>query len=172
MTKGYWAGVMVFSLLLTVASGAYLTLAMKDKATLNVPLQKVPPVKKTVPDKIGNKPLTSATTIQEPLSGSTVATSTGTKSAKKIKKTTMRNILFTLYSSSAKKVHIIGDFNEWNRQPLKKKSKKVWTISQKLKPGTYEYLYVVNGKRTKDPNNKKVSPKGNSVLTVKPLPGS
>jgi 1,4-alpha-glucan branching enzyme len=81
-----------------------------------------------------------------------------------------RNILFRLTGhTAAKEVSIIGDFNNWKRQALKKDAKG-WTISVPLAPGRYEYAYVLDGKKYRDPNNKQSANNGRvSVLTVKPL---
>jgi len=89
-----------------------------------------------------------------------------------VQPTSFRNILFSVHSSVAKDVYIIGDFTKWFREPLTKKKGNLWTLAKKLTPGTYEYLYVVDGRRVKDPNNKKVSNGGKSLITVKPIPGS
>ena len=78
-----------------------------------------------------------------------------------------RNILFS-YHGAGKNVAIVGDFNNWFREPLRKKKDNVWRTSVKLRPGTYKYMFVVDDKRVRDPNNKSVSDGGRSVLTVKP----
>jgi len=155
MSKGFWAGVMVVSLVVTGASALFLQAKLKEKATIEVKLNTVvpprpkpvlQPIAKTEPAPVGPAPVGP---VQ--------------------KSPAVRNILFTLYSSSAREVYILGDFNKWFREPLDKKGAKTWTTSMKLEPGTYEYMYVINGKKVRDPNNSRVSKSGKSLLTVKPL---
>jgi 1,4-alpha-glucan branching enzyme len=80
-----------------------------------------------------------------------------------------RKILFKLIRPNAKEIMIVGDFNNWMRQPLVKKGKS-WEVSVPLKPGSYEYAFVVDGRRVRDPNNKQAGSNGkSSIITVKPL---
>jgi len=48
------------------------------------------------------------------------------------------------------------------------KKAKGWEMSLPLEPGSYKYMFVVDEKRVKDPNNKTVRD-GRSVINVKPL---
>jgi hypothetical protein len=57
---------------------------------------------------------------------------------------------FVFYSASAKSVHIVGSFNDWQ---IKEQFRMVnltddgiWSITVMLKPGQYEYMYLVDGK--------------------------
>lgn len=85
------------------------------------------------------------------------------------KSSVKRNILFKLARPNAKKVEILAEFTSWVRKPMKK-SGKFWQITIPLAPGSYEYVYVVDDKKVRDPNNKKSGSNGKtSVLTVKPL---
>ena len=54
---------------------------------------------------------------------------------------------FKFYAPQAKKVGLGGDFNGWkaDKNPLKKDATGNWTTSLKLKPGRYEYRYLVDG---------------------------
>lgn len=86
----------------------------------------------------------------------------------------LRNIQFRFMSSKANIVSIIGDFNDWSPQPLKKIKNNAWEISLKVKPGNYKYNYIVDGKVILDPYNKKTPIKTSrgfesSILEVKPL---
>jgi hypothetical protein len=78
-----------------------------------------------------------------------------------------RNILFRFPRPSAKSVFIIGDFNDWKRTAMEK-NEKGWDLTIPLTPGSYKYMFVVDEKRIKDPNNK-VAQDGKSVINVKPL---
>ncbi len=75
-----------------------------------------------------------------------------------------------LYIGDAKEVKVKGDFNEWDEELLKlKKSDKSFTDYVLLRPGEYEYLFVVDDKEILDPYNKdSVQNDGEwrSVLTV------
>jgi len=186
MTKRFWAGVMLFSLLMMATSGWYLISALKEKSTQTVSLKKI--IKEPIPQTTEEKPPfpTESSPLPDQLEAGATSQNAVTKSTATLAKKSSepekpasikpkvkprmqkRNILFSLYSSRAKKVHLIGDFTHWKRRPLKKKSPKLWTTTVKLKPGIYKYLYVVDGRRTKDPNKKEVK-NGKSVLRVKPI---
>ena len=47
----------------------------------------------------------------------------------------------------AQTVQVAGDFNGWNpaRTPLERISGGAWTVTLPLKPGRYEYMFVVDG---------------------------
>lgn len=95
-------------------------------------------------------------------------------SPNKMEQTTppVRNIKFVFFSSKAKKVSVIGDFNDWLPQSLIKVAPNKWEITLKITPGkNYLYNFLVDGKVVLDPNNKKppqISPQGfkSSVLSL------
>ncbi len=60
---------------------------------------------------------------------------------------------FKLYAPGAKKVVISGSFNKWNTEKLlaKKDSKGSWSAKAALKPGRYEYKFIVDGNWVNDP---------------------
>lgn len=83
---------------------------------------------------------------------------------------------FVFVAPSAKEVALVGDFNNWDhgRAPLTKVTdgSGMWSIDVPLKPGRYEYLFLIDGKTwTPDP----VAPpsarddfgRPNSVVTVR-----
>jgi hypothetical protein len=84
----------------------------------------------------------------------------------------LRNIKFTFRNSKAKKVEIIGDFNQWIPQSMEKGADNVWSVSLAIPPGEYAYNFVVDGLPKRDPNNSKVSNVGrgfpNSFLKLEP----
>ena len=48
---------------------------------------------------------------------------------------------------SARTVHVIGDFNGWDKQsdPMHRDDKGVFTLELRLAPGRYAYKYLING---------------------------
>ncbi len=61
---------------------------------------------------------------------------------------------FKFYAPQAKKVSLAGSFNNWNTKELgaKKDSKGNWTAKVNLKPGKYEYKFLVDGSWINDPH--------------------
>jgi 1,4-alpha-glucan branching enzyme len=76
----------------------------------------------------------------------------GIKSEQKSKR---RKVTFSLTSSDAKEVILMGDFNQWNPKvhPMKKNKNGTWEKVTYLFPGTYEYRFMVDGQWENDPNN-------------------
>ncbi len=70
-----------------------------------------------------------------------------------IGKTKTKKVPFEFVASDAKKVFVAGDFNNWDpKSNLMKKDKKgVWTATVSLKPGRYEYRFLVDGNWVNDP---------------------
>lgn len=172
---------MIFSLLITAGSAAYLYFALKEKSTLVVPLQPLPPtpdpaVASSSSDSVSSSSPTvsGVSTSSETLTQIALSSPTISKDSKDSKKSKvvlkiskeLRIILFK-YGNLAKEVSVIGDFNDWIRKPLKKKNN-MWQVTLKIPPGTYEYQFVVDGKKENDPKNPAVSESGRSILTVKP----
>jgi chromosome partitioning protein len=66
------------------------------------------------------------------------------------------HVVFSLYAPSARSVGIAADFNNWTPGPdssLEAIRKGVWARSYNLKPGVYQYKFVVDGKWMTDPKN-------------------
>lgn len=57
------------------------------------------------------------------------------------------HVSFSLWAPDKRSVHLIADFNGWNRatDPMRKDDKDVWAIAKKLKPGRYRYQFLVDG---------------------------
>lgn len=57
-------------------------------------------------------------------------------------------VTFVLVAPSAHSVAVAGDFNEWqpSRAPLDNRDG-VWTLTIELRPGRYEYMFLVDGKQ-------------------------
>lgn len=84
----------------------------------------------------------------------------------------LRKPKFVYFSSKAKKVSLIGDFNGWIPQPMKKVDNKRWELVLEIPEGKYHYNFLVDGKPILDPNNKKppeISKQGfkSSILELK-----
>lgn len=60
---------------------------------------------------------------------------------------------FQLYEPDAGNVFVAGTFNDWNASatPLHRQPDGKWTTVLKLKPGRYEYKFVVDGNWQADP---------------------
>ena len=69
------------------------------------------------------------------------------------------------YFDDAKSVSIVSGFTMAKPSPLKK-VKGVWETTLTIAPGTYRYMFIVNGKEVKDPYNQKEE-KGRSLIVIK-----
>ena len=84
-----------------------------------------------------------------------------------------KKVQFTLKAPLAKDVILSGDFNRWNEKshPMTKKDNGQWEKAAILKPGRYEYKFLVDGVWQRDPKNDHTCDNcfgtRNSVLTVK-----
>jgi 1,4-alpha-glucan branching enzyme len=81
-------------------------------------------------------------------------------------------VVFEVDLPSAGQVFLAGQFNDWSptADALTKSEDGLWRVTLKLKPGKYEYKFVVDGQWMEDPANpdKVPDPYGgsNSVVTV------
>ena len=55
--------------------------------------------------------------------------------------------------TAAKKVQLVGGFNEWKPSPMTKQKDGSYAAVLSLKPGTYEYKFIVDGQWRVDPDN-------------------
>jgi 1,4-alpha-glucan branching enzyme len=84
-------------------------------------------------------------------------------------------VQFSIIETDAKTVHIVGDFNNWSKISdllYDREGKGLWQITIPLKPGRYEYKFLIDGKKwIPDEGNAERIPDGfggwNSVITVK-----
>ncbi len=54
--------------------------------------------------------------------------------------------LFKYQDSRAKQVSLVGDFNQWSSNAHKmNKIGNIWSIGVALKPGRYQYVFLVDG---------------------------
>lgn len=85
-------------------------------------------------------------------------------------------ILFALYAPKVHKVAVVGDFNNWSTNAdlmYDHEGKGLWSITLPLKPGRYEYKFLVDGEKwMPDLGNSKRVKDGfgafNSIVEVKP----
>jgi len=69
-----------------------------------------------------------------------------------------REVVFTFQAPGHATVQIAGDFNNWTPQRLdfnELQGKHVWKRAVLLRPGTYQYKYLVDGSWIQDPENNK-----------------
>jgi 1,4-alpha-glucan branching enzyme len=95
--------------------------------------------------------------------------------AVKKKRKTIPSTEFSVHAENAKEIFLAGDFNNWQNDSkdfrLRRFKDGTWKKMVKLKPGTYEYQFVVDDQWWTDPTNKKRVPNPygteNSVKVVK-----
>ncbi len=89
-----------------------------------------------------------------------------------------RTIHFKLHAPEAQSVNLSGTFNDWNvsSHPMKRCGKKKngggdWQVFIRLLPGTYQYLFYVDGQWWHDPASHQYIPNEfgslNNVMEVK-----
>jgi len=63
---------------------------------------------------------------------------------------------FRLQAPDAKNVSLIGEFNDWNPSatPMKLTDSGYWETTLELRPGAYDYKFLVDGKQTVDSENR------------------
>jgi hypothetical protein len=67
---------------------------------------------------------------------------------------------FTYYQKGLESIALVGQFNDWDADStsLTEVSPGVWSVSVALRPGVYEYQFILNGKqRVADPTMPQVS---------------
>jgi 1,4-alpha-glucan branching enzyme len=87
------------------------------------------------------------------------------------KEPSLRHVGFKFCAPGAKKVHLVGTFNNWDTSArvLRRDAKDIWKTSMLLAPGTYEYRYVVDGEWENDPEVEQIPNafgKKNCLITV------
>ena len=107
----------------------------------------------------------------KPAKSSKSTTGSRTAAVKKTK-TAIPSIEFKLAAPEAKDVYLVGDFNDWNvsQYRLRRYKDGIYKKKLQLKPGRYQYLFLVDGEWRTDPEHleRKPNPFGseNSVITV------
>jgi 1,4-alpha-glucan branching enzyme len=83
-----------------------------------------------------------------------------------------RRVSFSVEASTANKVSLGGDFNNWDTQAhlMRKDANGVWKKTLMLPPARYEYKFLVDGRWQNDPKNDQTCPNSfgtlNNVLIV------
>ena len=83
-------------------------------------------------------------------------------------------VRFSYSDPGASSVALAGEFNQWSTtaNPMTKDDAGNWTVSLPLKPGRYQYKFVVDGNWKEDPSNPEKAEDGlggqNSVKIVSP----
>jgi len=84
----------------------------------------------------------------------------------------LRKVTFKFYAPLSLGVQVAGTFNKWNpaKGALRKDAQGNWSGTFELKPGRYEYRFVVDGNWENDQTNFEIVPNGlgtfNNVLNV------
>ncbi len=71
-------------------------------------------------------------------------------------KVTPEGVQFQLPDKEYTSVSLVGDFNGWSKDesPMKKTSSNRWSVTRKVEPGIYQYMFFVNADvYRKDPDN-------------------
>ena len=71
-----------------------------------------------------------------------------------------KKIQFSLEAGDAKKVSLVGEFNNWNpdADPMQRDENGTWTKAKMLSPGNIEYKFWVDGEWIQDPENLRTCP--------------
>ncbi|MFH0998498.1 MAG: isoamylase early set domain-containing protein [Pseudomonadota bacterium] len=83
-----------------------------------------------------------------------------------------KEIQFSLKAVEAKKVSLVGEFNNWNpdADPMQSDDNETWTKTKMLSPGNIEYKFWVDGEWMQGPVNLRTCPNcfgtQNSVVKV------
>ena len=69
-----------------------------------------------------------------------------------------KRVILTLEAPHAKAVSLMGDFNQWNQKvhPMKQEKDGTWKKIIVVRPGRYEYRFLVDGEWWNDPANDRV----------------
>ncbi len=95
-----------------------------------------------------------------------------TRPSAKRRTTSKRKIEFVLESPKAHSAAVAGTFNDWepNQGWMSKDAAGIWRTTISLRPGRYEYRFVVDGEWVNDPKATEFVPNSlgstNSVLVV------
>jgi 1,4-alpha-glucan branching enzyme len=68
-------------------------------------------------------------------------------------KKTVKPVNFVCHAPAAKRVTLVGDFNDWHPEamPLKRQVDGTWSVQVILGHGHHHYQFLVDGKPTLDP---------------------
>lgn len=112
------------------------------------------------------------TTARSKVSTAAKKKTTSTVKKSRTAKTDAPKTQFQLEAPNANIVVLTGDFTGWDRDgvSLKKGKDGRWTTGLSLKPGSYQYRFIVDGNWWTDPSNQNTAPNPfgtvNSVVEV------
>lgn len=91
------------------------------------------------------------------------------KSASKKVEVEAKKVTFKLSAPDAGSVFVAGDFNNWDatQAGLKKNTKGEWSSAFALKPGTYQYKFVIDGNWVADQSAETVTDNSGNLNNVK-----
>lgn len=89
------------------------------------------------------------------VTGSTTASPNGPTAENAPAAQSGSGVTFAYADPTAKSVFVAGEFNEWSAtaNPMQKDPSGAWTATIPLKPGKYQYKFVVDGNWKQDPAN-------------------
>jgi hypothetical protein len=76
---------------------------------------------------------------------------------------TLKEVSFHYRDAIPKRVSIVGDFNQWSPQLMKKDKNHNWTVTLEIEPGEYAYNFIVDGRMIRDPSNSKTKKAGQKI---------
>jgi len=81
----------------------------------------------------------------------------------------LRFVEFRLRTPKAKAVELIGDFNGWKpgTLPLSRAGGSAWELILPLPPGSYRYLFLVDGQTATDPAARTVTAADGKTVSVR-----
>ena len=94
---------------------------------------------------------------------------------KRTKKPRTIPVTFRLHAPHAKRVHLAGNFTDWQKSPheLTRAPDGSWFGEIHLKPGRYQYKFIVDEEWQNDPAQTETEPDSfggvNSVIDIKEL---
>ncbi|MBI4052364.1 MAG: hypothetical protein HY400_07645 [Elusimicrobia bacterium] len=151
--KAFWAMLILLDFLFILVFGW--SLATKVYLHMNRPYAIPPPRFEEVKQNI-NPPAIPETPAPQPVlpkpekkTPRPSPQSEESESAEKAHRTT-----FQYVSKTAKEVQLTGGFVGWKRKSMSFNSlKNTWNLTLYLKPGTYQYHFLADGKKILDPKN-------------------
>ena len=108
---------------------------------------------KAAAPKAAAKPVSSVAPVKSAKPAKS-ATASAQSSPKPVAIPTSVRVLFALDAPEAGQVSVCGEFNEWRAgvASLKRRGDGGWEATLELRPGRYQYKFVVDGNWIHDPN--------------------
>lgn len=120
----------------------------------------------TVDEIVKSQSFTNLKEEEPIMKKNTVKAASAKKAASAAEKAKLERVRFEVAAPAAKKVSIAGTFNQWdaNVHAMKKATNGTWSVDLNLKPGLYEYKYVVDGQWWTDPRNNRTITNAHGTL--------